>query len=170
MRRINDTTFNFTVTPTVQDGNVTVFIAAGATVDAAINGVVPSNAITIHYDAVRPRIHLSSTTPRNCNQYNLQPVFVTLSEPVVEAIVEDHVYLLGANRTSFDAVADSAPRGLRFMFTFKPQEDGRVAAGVQAGTWHDAAGNPNLASGVDAFTSLDQEFFVNFKYYVRAHC
>ncbi len=80
---------------------VALCVTLGCAVDTALNGVLQSNNVTIHYDVVAPRILITSETPRRASQFSVRPITITFDERVVENVTEKHIVVENANMTSF---------------------------------------------------------------------
>jgi hypothetical protein len=130
------TTYSFTLVPT-GEGVVSAIINAGVFADAAGNGNTASNTLSRTFDNVAPSAELTSPAPAATNA----PVAmtVTLSEPSTDFTADD-ITVTNA------ALSNFAGSGTEYTFTLVASGEGEMAAWVAAGTFTDAAGNPNTAS------------------------
>ncbi|WP_175491109.1 Ig-like domain-containing protein [Pontibacter chinhatensis] len=134
---VDSRTFAVRVIPAA-DGEVTVSVPADAAMDAASNGNLPSNTLSLLYDAARPAAVLATTAPDPTNR--AFQVSLTFTEPVS-----------GFSLQSM-AVANAALSGVtttdnqHFTFEVTPLSDGLVSLLVPEGVVADAAGNRNTAS------------------------
>ncbi len=145
--------YNVTLVPTTPEGVVSLQLPEGAVHDRARNGNAASPHIQFYYDSVLPTVVLTSATPLNGDQYNLQPVLLLLSERVV-ALTPRH---LKPTRCDVRSVvpANGSTSGLEWVVTIEPWLPGpailtEVKLEVSAAALYDPAGNPNVLSFLDA--------------------
>ena len=128
--------YSFTITPT-GPGLVTVQVNAGTFTDSATNANTASVALSWTFDNEAPSIALSSTAPPTTSSDI--PVSVLLSESSANFDVGDISVTNGA-AGSFSGSGDT------YDMMVTPAGPGLVTVTVDAGTFTDAAGNPNTAS------------------------
>ncbi|MDD8024447.1 MAG: Ig-like domain-containing protein [Paracoccaceae bacterium] len=122
-------------------GDIAVRLPANAAQDAVGNGNTASNELTRDYDGVFPAISIAAFTgPLN----GAQTAIITLSEPSTTFTLAD---LSVTNATATLTGSDSS-----YTAVLTPTADGPVTLSVAAGTFTDAAGNPNTASNTVSMT------------------
>lgn len=134
---VDSRTFAVRVIPAA-DGEVTVSVPADAAMDAASNGNLPSNTLSLLYDAARPAAVLATTAPDPTNR--AFQVSLTFTEPVsgfsLQSMAVANATLSGVTTTD----------NQHFTFEVTPLSDGLVSLSVPEGVVADAAGNRNTAS------------------------
>ncbi|WP_170114091.1 Ig-like domain-containing protein [Pontibacter mucosus] len=134
---VDSRTYTLRVIPAA-DGVVTVSVPADAARDAASNGNLPSNTISLMYDAARPAAVLATTAPDPTNR--AFQVSLTFTEPVsgfsLQSMAVANATLSGVTTTD----------NQHFTFEVTPLSDGLVSLSVPEGVVTDAAGNRNTAS------------------------
>jgi hypothetical protein len=137
--------YSFNLTP-VDNGPVTVDIAAGAAIDAAGNGSMAAARFTRVYDDVAPKVTLSSTAPASTSQSSI-PVTVTFSESVSDFTADDLTVVNGT-------VEDFSGNGASYTFNLIPASPGLVSVDIAAGAAQDDASNPSAAAVTFSRTAL----------------
>ncbi len=132
---VSSTVYSFQVTP-VEDGTVTVSVAAGAAEDALGN---PSTQDSLERtaDVSRPVPSLKTSAPAYVN--GPFSVTVEFSEAVTD-FTEADLEVSNALIDKFTGAEET------YNFNVTPQEDGPVTVDVPAGVAQDLAGNSNDAS------------------------
>ncbi|MDX5480720.1 MAG: Ig-like domain-containing protein, partial [Hymenobacteraceae bacterium] len=128
-----------TVTPAA-DGQVLVSVAAGVAVDAATNGNLASNEVSILYDVAKPTVAL--TTPAADPTNAPFTVTFTFSEPVT-GFAQGDISVTNATVSDLTAASTSV-----YTARVTPTADGEVTVSVAAGVAQDAATNGNEASAI----------------------
>ncbi|MFO0877699.1 MAG: Ig-like domain-containing protein [Gemmataceae bacterium] len=137
--------WTFLVTP-VNQGGVTVDLAADVAQDAAGNGNTAASPLARAFDSIAPGVVLSTGAPDPTN--GAFTVTATFSEDV-SGFTENDVTLGNANLSAFTAT--TANRVWTFLVT--PVNQGSVTVDVAADVAQDAAGNGNTVA-----TSLARTF------------
>ncbi len=132
---VSSTVYSFQVTP-VEDGTVTVSVAAGAAEDALGN---PSTQDSLERtaDVSRPVPSLKTSAPAYVN--GPFSVTVEFSEAVTD-FTEADLEVSNALIDEFTGAEET------YNFNVTPQEDGPVTVDVPAGVAQDLAGNSNTAA------------------------
>lgn len=131
--------YTFDLTPASQ-GLVTTMLAAGVVKDAAGNGNVVSNTLSINYDSIAPTVVFSTTASNPTNMSPIQ-VTATFSEPVTGFSIAK-ISRTNATKSNF------AGSGTTYTFDLTPLAPGPVSTSLAADLVGDAAGNRNKASNV----------------------
>ncbi len=132
--------YTVSITPKA-DGPVTVSIAANAVTDNAGNKNAASSTLTRTYDATKPTVTLTSTTPAMFNANDTFTVAVKFSETVKNFTAAS----VTVGNGTVSAVSGS---GKDYTLTITPKADGEVSVQIGAGKVTDEAGNGNAASSV----------------------
>lgn len=135
LNQINETTFNFNITPDA-DGLITVNIPAAVAVDMDDNPNDEAEPFTIAYDGTSPTVVLSADISE-VTDISPVPVTITFNENV-EGFETSDLEITNANATEFEQLNAS-----EYTVLIAPVEAGKVVITVAAGAAFDAAGNPN---------------------------
>jgi hypothetical protein len=133
-------TYSLQVVPAGQ-GEVSIQLIAGATLDRANNSSLQSNKLARVYDSVRPTFVIESSVAQRANQRNM-PATITFSEEVSDFTSSDLRLVNGVVR-SFSG------EGASYQVEISATEDGEVTVDVPAGVAFDRAGNSS--QGGDTF-------------------
>jgi len=130
------TSYSFTLTP-VAEGSFGASVDAATFTDAAGNTNTASNVLSRSADFSTPSVTLSSASASFVN--GAISVAVSLSA-VSTDFAEGDVTLVNGTLSGFSG------SGTSYSFTLTPNAEGVFSASVDAGTFTNAAGNPNTAS------------------------
>lgn len=148
-------TYSLQIVPAGQ-GEVSIQLIAGATLDRANNSSLQSNRLTRVYDSVRPTFVIESSVAQRAKQRNM-PATITFSEDVSDFTASDLRLVNGVVR-SFSG------EGMSYQVEISAIEDGEVTLDVPEGVAFDRAGNSNQGgnnflktfdSRVPTVTSID---------------
>lgn len=146
--------YTATVTPTPGTaGTLTIDVGSGAFSDAAGNPNTAASQLSIAFDAEAPTAVVARAGSGSLADGDTDTLTFTLSEVSTDFSATD-ITVTGGTLSGF------AGSGVVYTATFTPTPDTTATASVSvaAGTFTDAAGNPNLASaaltfGVDTTTT-----------------
>ena len=127
--------YSATINP-INDGVVTLNIAAGVAQDANGNANTAATTFSLIYDKTKPAVEITADTP-------VSTAFlatIEFSEDIADFIVTD-LSVTNAALSQFSAQSNSL-----FTVLVTPNTDGEVTLAVLASVAVDAAGNTNLAS------------------------
>ena len=138
------TTYTATITPAAE-GAVTLDVAADAAEDAAGNGNVAAEQVSVTHDMTRPTVTITAPAAANAP---FAATF-TFSEPVTGFALAD---IAVGNGAASDLTGGDG--GTTYTATITPAAEGAVTLDVAADAAEDAAGNGNVAA-LRASTSAD---------------
>ena len=131
-----DTAFTATITPSAE-GAVTLDVAANAAEDAAGNGNVAAEQVSVTHDMTRPTVSIAAPDAANAP---FAATF-TFSEPVTGFTLAD---IAVGNGAASDLTGGDG--GTTYTATITPSAEGAVTLDVAADAAEDAAGNGNVAA------------------------
>ncbi len=129
--------YSATINP-IQDGEVTINVAAGVAQDADGNFNTAANTFLLTYDKTKPTIEITAAS-------SVSEAFVatiTFSESILNFDMS-HLNVTNAQLSEFNAISSST-----FTVLVTPNNLGEVTIFILTGAISDAAGNENVASNV----------------------
>lgn len=130
--------YSVTVTP-VNDGAVTLDIAAGVAEDSASNASLAAAQLSLVYDTAVPAPTITSNEPDPTNSASF-PLTIAFGEAVNGFVVGD-ITVVNASLSGF---TDNGSGD--YSVTVTPTADGTVSLSLAAGVAQDAAANDNLTA------------------------